>query len=63
MVLSASPSIAISLRPLMCVRWVKSRCVTARAIARSCFQGLSNRARSQITVKISSKPINSAIAR
>ena len=37
--------------------------VTARAIARSCFQGLSNRARSQITVKISSKPINSAIAR
>jgi hypothetical protein len=44
MVLSAWPSIAISLRPLMCVRWVKSRAVTARAIASSCFHGFSSRA-------------------
>ena len=63
MVLSAWPSIAISLRPLMWVRWVKSRAVTARAIASSCFHGLSRRARSQTMVKISSSAIKAAIAR
>ena len=39
---NAVPSIAISLRPLMFARWVKSRWLTALAIASSCRHGCSN---------------------
>ncbi|XNM52138.1 hypothetical protein ACLK2D_06295 [Escherichia coli] len=60
---NAVPSIAISLRPLMFARWVKSRWLTALAIASSCRHGCSDLARNQMIVNTSKSAINTAITR